>query len=201
MDREKIYCAGPLFNPKEREEMAEIAKCLQNGGYRVFLPHKDGIELAALSQALLDSGCSVKDANELLSKAVFHIDAFHVADSDGLVLNLNGRVPDEGAMVEAGIAWALGKPVVIYKSDARSVLLGVDNPLVLGLSMFRVVTEVSAIVKMFDQLFTNDYQRGRIDSAERRNQTYEYGERLYRILSQRADRNTNIDTLLKALSE
>ena len=31
--------------------------------------------------------------------------------------NLNGRVPDEGAVAEATMAWMLGKPIVFYKAD------------------------------------------------------------------------------------
>ena len=35
--RYKIYCAGPLFNPKEREEMSQIASVLEHAGYSAFL--------------------------------------------------------------------------------------------------------------------------------------------------------------------
>ena len=38
---QRIYCAGPLFNRPEREEMAEIARALEAAGFGVFLPHRD----------------------------------------------------------------------------------------------------------------------------------------------------------------
>ena len=41
----KIYCAGPLFNPIEQIEMANIASALEESGYKVFLPQRDGLEL------------------------------------------------------------------------------------------------------------------------------------------------------------
>jgi len=55
-----------------------------------------------------------------------------------LVVNLNGRVPDEGAVSEAAIAWSVGRIVVGYKNDVRSLYMGKDNPLVVGLFGFRV---------------------------------------------------------------
>jgi nucleoside 2-deoxyribosyltransferase len=48
---------------------------------------------------------------------------------------MNGRVPDEGAVAEAGIAFAIGKPVVLYKNDYRSTFSGKDNSMLLGLSV------------------------------------------------------------------
>ena len=39
-------------------------------------------------------------------------------------------------MVEAGIAWAHNKAIVIFRSDSRSLIEGNCNPLVLGLSDF-----------------------------------------------------------------
>ena len=35
----KVYCAGPLFNQKEREEMADIAEALEQQRLkRIFAP-------------------------------------------------------------------------------------------------------------------------------------------------------------------
>jgi len=150
----KIYCAGPLFNEKEREDMQDIAVTLENNGFEVFLPHRDGIELARISEILTKRGFSFDEANVILTRAIFCIDTYQISDSDGLILNMNGRVPDEGAMVEAGIAWTLGKPIVIYKNDARSLLLGQDNPLVVGLSKFKIINSLSEIPVEFDRIFT-----------------------------------------------
>jgi nucleoside 2-deoxyribosyltransferase len=146
----KIYCAGPLFNEKEKEEMLEIASALENNGYDVFLPHRDGFEFANLLRVFKEKGHSENDAYRLLNKAIFILDVFQVIDSDGLILNINGRVPDEGAAVEAGIAWNAGKVVAIYKNDSRTLLNGGDNPLILGLAEFGTISKISDIPKAFD---------------------------------------------------
>lgn len=152
----KIYCAGPLFNTKEKEEMQEIAATLEASGFEVFLPHRDGFEFSNLWEVFNELG--IKDINNILNKAIFTLDVFQVLDSDGLVLNINGRVPDEGAMVEAGIAWNSGRKVVIYKNDTRSLINGNDNPLVLGLSNFITVNEIQKIPEVFDELFLEEYK-------------------------------------------
>ncbi|MFV1951004.1 MAG: nucleoside 2-deoxyribosyltransferase [Nitrospinota bacterium] len=152
----KIYCAGPLFNTKEKEEMHEIAFILEENGFKVFLPQRDGFEFANLSQAFNELGLSKKDANLLLNKAIFTLDVFQVLNSNGLVLNINGRVPDEGALVEAGIAWNAGKKVVIYKNDARTLINGNDNPLLLGLANFVTLNEIPRIPGVFKELFGKD---------------------------------------------
>ena len=145
----KIYCAGPLFNEKEKEEMASIADVLTGAGFEVFLPHRDGFEFANLFEVFSDLGISTEKANAILNKAIFTLDVFQVLDSDGLALNINGRVPDEGAMVEAGIAWNAGKKVVIYKNDSRTLINGYDNPLLLGLGDFQVVSSIPEIAEKF----------------------------------------------------
>jgi len=152
----KIYCAGPLFNKKEKEEMAEIAAVLEESGFRVFLPHRDGFEFAHLLDVLKSIGVSEPQANSLLNKAIFTLDVYQVLDSDGLVLNINGRVPDEGATVEAGIAWNAGKRVVIFKNDARTLINGTDNPLILGLSDFTTIDSIPKIPVVFNELFAMD---------------------------------------------
>jgi nucleoside 2-deoxyribosyltransferase len=150
----KIYCAGPLFNPKEREEMQEIATFLEKGGYKVFLPHRDGLEFSLLFPSLLEKGVESQRAKEILNKAIFSLDVFQISDSDGLILNLNGRVPDEGAMVEAGIAWACNKVIVTFRCDSRSLIEGICNPMILGLSDFSFVTKYEDVPQAFDAKFS-----------------------------------------------
>lgn len=149
----KIYCAGPLFNPKEREEMLHLASALENAGYPVFLPQRDGLEYAELFPVFMQRGISAQDAQKILNMAIFSLDVFQIINSDGLLLNMNGRVPDEGAMVEAGIAWANNKVVVIFRSDSRSLIEGNCNPLVLGLADFSFVDNYAGIPAAFETKF------------------------------------------------
>ena len=42
-----------------------------------------------------------------------------VRDADGVFAIVNGTPPDEGVMVELGVAFALAKPVFLYRDDFR----------------------------------------------------------------------------------
>ncbi|HEV3025252.1 MAG TPA: nucleoside 2-deoxyribosyltransferase, partial [Pirellulales bacterium] len=142
----RVYCAGPLFNEPERREMEAIAGALRAHGFEPWLPHADGLEFAKVLPYLTDEGYDSAAAGRLLHEAIFALDVYQVVLGCGsLVLNINGRVPDEGAVSEAAIAWTLGKPIVIYKADARSKVSGRDNPLVVGLTRFETVDEIGAI--------------------------------------------------------
>jgi nucleoside 2-deoxyribosyltransferase len=149
----RIYCAGPLFNDIEQQEMKAIAEALENAGYDTFLPQRDGLELANLLECAKKKNISHEEASILLSKAIFSLDIYQVTSCDGLVLNMNGRTPDEGAIVEAGVAWASDKKIVIYKNDKRSFMNGQDNPMVVGLSCFQTVKSYNEIAQKFQQLF------------------------------------------------
>jgi len=137
----------------EREEMGRIASVLEKAGYSVFLPQRDGLEFAELFPLFLEKGIPAQEAQRILNMAIFSLDVFQIADSEGLLLNMNGRVPDEGAMVEAGIAWAHDKVIVIFRSDSRSLIEGNCNPLVVGLSDFSLVDDYADITHAFDTRF------------------------------------------------
>jgi nucleoside 2-deoxyribosyltransferase len=156
MKKYQIYCAGPLFNDLEKQEMQSISQALEDNAYITFLPHRDGLEYSNIFPYLkAETNCSDEEINSIVSKAIFSLDIYKVYESDGLLLNMNGRVPDEGAMVEAGVAWAFQKKIVIYKNDYRSIINGHDNPMIIGLSGFELVKEYEAIPRKFDELFAD----------------------------------------------
>lgn len=135
----RIYCAGPLFNQAERDEMTAIAEVLTEAGYPVFLPHRDGMEFSRIHRILQERNWPALQAAEFLHAAIFALDVYQlVIECGGVVWNLNGRVPDEGAVSEAAIAWTLGKPMVAYCDDVRSLVAGQHNPLLVGLVDFCV---------------------------------------------------------------
>jgi len=126
--------------------MEAIAAALRASGFEPWLPHADGLEFAQVLPYLAEAGYEPASAGQLLHGAIFALDVYQVALGCGsLVLNINGRVPDEGAVSEAAMAWTLGKPLVIYKADARSKVAGRDNPLVAGLTGFATVDKIEAI--------------------------------------------------------
>ena len=134
--------------------MGEIAAALEGAGFAVFLPQRDGIVFAEIRLEMLRGGYEPHEADPMVQRAIFWLDVFQVVQGcDGLVCNLNGRVPDEGTVAEAALTWAMGKPVVLYKSDARSLMEGGDNPLVAGLGGFVRVSTVPEIAYAFRQIF------------------------------------------------
>ncbi|MDQ3332714.1 MAG: nucleoside 2-deoxyribosyltransferase, partial [Planctomycetota bacterium] len=89
---------------------------------------------------LIDRKWPAATAAAFLHAAIFALDVYQLAvDCDAMVWNLNGRVPDEGAVSEAAIAWTLGKPLVAFSNDVRSLIAGRINPLLVGLVDFETV--------------------------------------------------------------
>ncbi|MGC1274522.1 MAG: nucleoside 2-deoxyribosyltransferase [Planctomycetaceae bacterium] len=142
----KVYCAGPLFSECERQEMTAIADALVADGYRVYLPHRDGMEFRLVLEVLVERGWTPSVAAAFLHAGIFALDVYQLAvDCEAMVWNLNGRVPDEGAVSEAAIAWTLGKPLVAFKDDVRSMICGRDNPLLVGLVEFETVENIASL--------------------------------------------------------
>ena len=194
----RIYCAGPLFNEPERREMQEIADAFKDAGYDTFLPQRDGLELTVCVEALTNQGLATVDAGRIISKAIFALDVYQVLTAcDGIIVNLNGRVPDEGAVSEAALAWSDGKAIVGYQSDGRSVFCGEQNPLVAGLFDFCIYDEVSAAVEAMTLSFRK-HSSHEARSAQRRQKMKDYlglGESIWQALRRKA----SIDDLAKFL--
>lgn len=180
----RIYCAGPLFNRAEQEEMAEIARTLEGAGFSAFLPQRDGFVFADVHREFLRGGYEPAEASRMIQQAIFWLDTHEVVSGcQGLVLNMNGRVPDEGAVAEAAMAWMAGKAIVLYKADSRSLIQGSDNPLVLGLGSFAKVATIPEIAYAFTQLFRT-WRPGKSPVLPQAVRTaVEAGRRLSRLLA------------------
>ena len=119
----KVYFAGPMFNAGEKDYNLKVTKVLEEYGYQVFLPQRDGIEAAKLEG---------KTEEELVNM-IFPLDSGEVRKADIVFMNIDGRVPDEGASVELGIAYGTGKRCYGFKTDARAVEFGLEmNPMISG---------------------------------------------------------------------
>ncbi len=182
----RIYCAGPLFNRAEQEEMAEIARTLEEAGFSVFLPHRDGFLFSDAYREFLRGGYDSAESTRMIQPAIFCLGVSEIVSGcQGLVLNMNGRVPDEGAVAEAAMAWMAGKAVVLYKSDSRSLIHGDDNALVLGLGSFVKVSTVPEIAYAFRQL-VRAWRPGKSPlMSPAVKQAVEQGRRLSRLLTDR----------------
>jgi nucleoside 2-deoxyribosyltransferase len=119
----RVYFAGPLFNEAEKEYNLKIVAILESYGYEVFLPQRDGY---------LAPDLEGKTAEEI-TEMIFTKDRDEVLKADILFMVLNGRIPDEGACVELGMAYASGKRCYGIKGDSRSIELNMDlNPMISG---------------------------------------------------------------------
>lgn len=120
---QKIYLAGPLFCKSEKDYNLVLTQLLEQAGYDVFLPQRDGYEAVQL-----------KNKSEIeKTQLIFKKDTSEILDSDIFFMVLDGRVPDDGACVELGFAYANQKRCYGIKTDARSIEHGMDlNPLLAG---------------------------------------------------------------------
>ncbi|MGP8320991.1 MAG: nucleoside 2-deoxyribosyltransferase [Methanosarcinaceae archaeon] len=63
---------------------------------------------------------------------IFKRDISEIQKSDIVVFIMDGRVPDDGACVEIGYAYAMGKECICLKTDPRTLMSDLDNPMILG---------------------------------------------------------------------
>lgn len=144
-----VYLAGPMFSMGDKCEQSKLAAALQKDGFVCFVPQINGIEVAAVMQLLNDPSLHQGTMLEppvldrcmaWVTRAVVSIDIFQSVEAcQCTVLNLDARVPDEGALVEATLARCAGHPVVPYKTSSVTELGGHDNPMIGALCAWAAV--------------------------------------------------------------
>ncbi|MGH3266537.1 MAG: nucleoside 2-deoxyribosyltransferase [Trebonia sp.] len=107
----KAYIAAPLFNDAEKAFNLQLADVLADVGISSYLPQRDGGEAAPLIRQGMDE--------HAVRQRLFQGDVDAVRECDLFVMVLDGRVPDEGACVELGMAHAFGKPCFGLQTDCR----------------------------------------------------------------------------------
>jgi len=124
-----IYFAGPLFSQAERHFNQQLTQKLEQAGFQVFLPQRDGPEIDKPPYSTMP--------REHWREAVFQIDKTQVLAADIFLFILDGRIPDEGACVELGIAYCQKhlqqsrKLLVGLHTDMRATLHGSPlNPMI-----------------------------------------------------------------------
>ena len=117
----KIYFAGPLFSESERTFNDALTRELEAAGFTVFLPQRDGAENQGESYERM--------THEERREAIFTRDRDRILDCDIFLFVLDGRVPDEGACVELGMAYIHGrlkgnqKYIVGIMTDTRAAFI------------------------------------------------------------------------------
>ena len=113
-----IYFAAPLFSAAEIRFNQHLTARLEAAGFDVFLPQRDGLEMTRLAE-----GDMTADERRA---AIFALDTERVLACDIFLLVLDGRIPDEGACVELGIAYCQKrfhqptKHLIGLQTDARA---------------------------------------------------------------------------------
>jgi nucleoside 2-deoxyribosyltransferase len=109
-----IYFAAPLFCQAERTFNQLLTDKLEASGFQVFLPQRDGAER---DKAPYDTM-----PEEEHRQAIFQLDTSQILASDIFLFILDGRVPDEGACFELGVAYTQKK-----LTEARKLLVGLQT--------------------------------------------------------------------------
>jgi nucleoside 2-deoxyribosyltransferase len=146
MEKNRIYCSGPLFCAEEIGGMNAIAKVLEDAGFQTFLPHRDGLEAYIMRFGNSSFPSTVSAIRTRVDYAIFSLDVYELIERCGAVVcNLNGRVPDEGMIVEASLAYAAAKPLVFFKDDARAPFGGYDNSMLTSLVHGKIVRKLKEL--------------------------------------------------------
>ena len=119
--RKNVYVAAPLFNVAEREFNGKLKDDLKQF-FDVFLPQEDG----GLIVEMVKTGLSYEQA----AQRVFEMDIAALDRCDILLIVMDGRTIDEGAVFELGYVYSQGKPCYGLQTDDRRLLRTGNNPMI-----------------------------------------------------------------------
>lgn len=98
-----LYLAGPLFTQAERAWNVRLADLLTRAGHSVFLPQTEVQAIATLD-----------------AETIFRVDVNGVRSAEAVVAVVDGADPDSGTSFEVGLAYALGIPIILVRTDFRA---------------------------------------------------------------------------------
>jgi len=128
-----IYFAGPLFNEAERAFNSRLTAELEAAGFQVFLPQRDGV--------VADRPPYSEMSRDQRRKVTFEMDRDKIMRCDVFLFVLDGRVPDEGACVELGMAYthreATGQArlIVGLQTDNRAAFMAAKLNLMIRMAL------------------------------------------------------------------
>jgi nucleoside 2-deoxyribosyltransferase len=125
----RLYLAAPLFSRAERRFNEDLTHRLEAQGLTVYLPQRDGAEKDESAYATMNP--------EERGRAIFSLDKEQIFACNIFLLLLDGRVPDEGACVELGLAYCQRelqghkKVLIGLQTDSRAASSGSHlNPMI-----------------------------------------------------------------------
>lgn len=108
----KIYFAQIMDNLAYFEHEKKIADLLESLGHEVYFPWRD-------------EGVIFEDQSLIQDKQkTFMNDVDHIIWCDAMIAYIDGD--DPGTAVEAGIAYAMKKPVALYATEFQKLHMGAD---------------------------------------------------------------------------
>lgn len=115
--KKTIYLANPYgFSSQQRELLLpQLVDALQNLGLQVWEPFARNNQVDFLKEGW--------------AYEVGRSDLRDVVAADAIFAVVNGVPPDEGVMVELGMAIAFGKPTFLFRDDLRRVVESEQYPL------------------------------------------------------------------------
>jgi hypothetical protein len=143
-----IYFAGPLFSEAERMFNLALTERLEQANFEVFLPQRDGAER--------DKPPYDQMTREERRRAMFELDKRKIFECDIFLFVLDGRVPDEGACVELGLAHAYKelqgskKLLIGLQSDLRAAFLGAKLNPMLSVPLEHVAEDEQALLEILE---------------------------------------------------
>ena len=142
----RIYFAGPLFCQSERAFNQNLAGQLEEAGFEVFLPQRDGVESSKPPYARMSP--------DERRKAMFETDLAEISKCDVFLFVLDGRIPDEGACVELGLAYMhrlatkRRRMIVGLQTDCRAAFIGSRLNPMLRLCFDQIVESCEALLQV-----------------------------------------------------
>ena len=138
----RIYFAGPLFTPYERDFIDKCAAKMRAAGMEVFVPHE------------------IPLPDPVTPEFIFKIDSEQVLKADAVLALLDGPMVDDGTASEIGIFWAAmqsdstKKGIVGLVTDTRVIR---DRNMIdgKGINLFvrGCVEDVGEVVDTFEKGF------------------------------------------------
>jgi nucleoside 2-deoxyribosyltransferase len=150
-----IYFAAPLFSQAEKTFNLQLTGKLEERGFTVFLPQRDGVDGSSPPYNEM--------TNDELHQAIFALDQDKGLEADIFLIVLDGRVPDEGACVALGIAYGQkqflqrDKLLIGLQTDSRAAFLGAKlNPMIHAALDYIAGNESDLITAL------EEYRQGRV---------------------------------------
>ncbi|MGI6701189.1 MAG: hypothetical protein ACOX3U_01810 [Christensenellales bacterium] len=126
---------GPEYNENERENLLRLSDFLDEEYFACDYK---------IVKAFIDKSVNAEGYLRL-SKLSLAAYIYGIIKSGHCVALLNGK--DESVLVKAGIAYAIGIPVFLYKYDPRVNFIAGENSMALGLSGFKLYKNLKKLKK------------------------------------------------------